>query len=679
MTRPCGLWIATVLALASTPILSTAGELIEAEGTNLRAEVVTFDAGLVHSLLETKIGGTVRVADWPAAPDTRAAVVLQRREIYAPDAKVFVVDDRGQHEIPRSRLAFFFGTAEDDPELRVFAAVDPDTGSVNGFSQTREALHELHPLSEVPSLASSASLKASGGLARHLVAPPELFQAERGESPTFTCGQDGAPLPFLEDKDEMRRMAEAADSVFASAISTLHTGTIAVDTDNEFMNLKFGNNTTTATNFIASLIAAVSVVYERDALVRMYQGTTFLRVSTTPDPYLEIGSDSAGRLAKLEEVSNVWNTTHVGVARTVVAMLSGKETSGGASGIAWINSALCSKYYGTSFNQLFVSGTTLTLFETQVVAHEIGHNFGSPHTHCYTTPIDHCYNAQSGCYSGAASCPAAQTINGVTNVKGTLMSYCHLLGGCTATSVFHPRTITEKLAPIIQSATQGASACIFPYVDPTPTVTAVSPASGSTAGGMAVSITGTNFQNGATVTVGGSAASSVVFVSSTRITAVVPAHAAGKVAVVVTNPTTQAGTLNPGFFYAAPPTATDYYTLTPCRILDTRNANGPLGGPVLSAGQSRTFPVSGTCGIPAGARSIAVNLTTVTPTLSGDLQLFPGDAFPLGTSTINYRAGSNQANNAFALLATDGTGTLGVKSSSSGSVHLVLDVVGYYQ
>jgi hypothetical protein len=667
MTKPRRLWIA--LAFAATSIPATAGELIVAKGTTLRAEVVTFDAGLVPALLKTAAGGTVRVADWPVAPDTRAAVILQRREIYAPDAKVFVVDGRGQHEIPRSRLVFFFGTAEDGSELSVFAAVDPDTGSVDGFSQTREALHELHPLSEVPS--------------RYLVAPPEFFQAERGESPTFTCGQDGAPLPFLEDKDEMRRMAEAADSIFAPAISTLHTGTIAVDTDNEFMSLKFGDNTTTATNFIASLIAAVSVVYERDTLVRLYQGTTFLRVSTTPDPYVQVGSDSAGRLAKLEEVSNVWNTTYAGVTRTVVAMLSGKETSGGASGIAWITASLCSKYYGTSFNQLFVSGTTLSSFETHVLAHEIGHNFGSPHTHCYTTPIDNCYNAQSGCYSGATSCPAAQTINGVPNVKGTLMSYCHIpassggVNGCTATSVFHPRTITEKVAPIVQAATQGASACIFPYVDPAPTITAVSPAGGSTAGGTPVSITGTNFQSGATVTVGGIAATSVVFVSSTRITAVTPAHAAGNVPVTVTNPTALAGTLNPGFFYATPPAATDFYTLTPCRVIDTRLANGPLGGPALAAGQTRTFTVTGTCGIPAGATSIAVNVTTVNPAAAGNLQIFPGNAFPLGTSAISFPAGSTRANNGLVTLATNGAGTFGVKNGAAGIVDFVLDVVGY--
>jgi hypothetical protein len=674
---------AAVLTLASTPLLAAtsekapvraaaAGELIEAKGTSRRAEVVTFGAGLVPALLEAKEDSPVRVADWPVAPDARADVVLRRREVYAPGARVIVVDDRGPREIPRSRLAFFSGTAEDDPEVRVFAAVDPDTGSVNGFIQTREALHELHPLSDVPSLAKAA------GLRRHLVAPPEVFLAERGESAEFTCGQNGAPISFLEESERIQQTA-APESLFDSAISSLHTATLAVDTDNELMQIKFANNTTTATNYIASLIASMSTIYERDALVRLLQGTTILRVSTTPDPYTQETSGSAS-VAKLQEFANIWNTTYSGVTRALAVMLSGKQPSGGASGIAWIN-GLCSKYYGTSFSQVYTSGTTPSSGDILVVAHEIGHNFGSPHTHCYTTPIDNCYNGESGCYSGTKSCPASQTINGVTSVTGTLMSYCHLSGlaGCTSKTVFHPRTISEKLGPAIQTATQGTSACIFPYVNPTPTVTVVTPASGSTGGGTPITITGTNFQSGATVTVGGSAATSVVFVNSTTLTAVTPAHAAGKVSVVVTNPSAQAGTLNPGFFYAAPSTAGDFYTMTPCRLIDTRNANGPLGGPELSAGQTRTFTVAGNCGIPAGAKALAANVTVILPVAAGNLQLFPGNAFPLGASAINFDAGVDRANNALVTLATDGTGTVGVTNGAPGIVDFVLDVVGYFQ
>ena len=74
----------------------------------------------------------------------------------------------------------------------------------------------------------------------------------------------------------------------------------------------------------------------------------------------------------------------------------------------------------------------------------------------------------------------------------------------------------------------------FTYVAP-PTVSSVSPNSGSTAGGTAVTITGTNFAAGATVTFGSTAATNVVVVNSTTITATTPAGSAGAVTVTVTN------------------------------------------------------------------------------------------------------------------------------------------------
>ena len=86
---------------------------------------------------------------------------------------------------------------------------------------------------------------------------------------------------------------------------------------------------------------------------------------------------------------------------------------------------------------------------------------------------------------------------------------------------------------------------------PLPTVTGVSPATASAAGATAITITGTGFLNGATVSIGGVPATSVAFVSATSITAVTPAHAAGVVSVVVTNPDSGAGTGANLFTYTA--------------------------------------------------------------------------------------------------------------------------------
>lgn len=642
------------------------GELITTLRTDKKAEIVHLDEGLAPSLLKVKLEESVRIPDWPIAPDRRAEVRLTRREIYARGARVFSVEAQGPREVPRSRRVFLWGEATGEDDTRVMVSIDPADRMIRGFSLTHEGIHELRPLGG-----------RSGRSARqHLVAPPDVFLDDRTAEAVETqarCDQEHSAVPsFLQQS----MVTDESDSRFlGGAITSLHTITVAVETDNELLSLKFSNNTTSASNYLAELFAAMNVIYERDLKIRLLQGTTFLRPSTTADPYNQ--PVSASTYDKLLEFGNYWRATYGGVTRGLAMMLSGKQSSNNSSsGIAWLN-GLCSTSYGYSFSQVFKFAGATAANDTLVVAHEIGHNFGSPHTHCYSPPIDNCYNGEGGCYTGTRSCPAAQMMNGVPNVTGTLMSYCHLSGisGCTSSKVFHPTSVS-LLNPKIDAK---VGACIFPAAPAGPTVTAVNPKSGTTAGGTPVTITGTNFQSGATVTFGGTAASSVVVASATTITAVTPAKPTGTVAVAVTNPGGQVSTLTNGFFYAPPPSANDFYTVTPCRVLDTRNATGQLGGPALSANQVRTFTITGTCGVPAGAKAVAVNLTTVTPGANGFLQAFPGNAFPLGTSTVSFRAGQVRASSAVLTLATNGSGTLGVKNESAGGTHLVLDVVGYFQ
>ena len=93
----------------------------------------------------------------------------------------------------------------------------------------------------------------------------------------------------------------------------------------------------------------------------------------------------------------------------------------------------------------------------------------------------------------------------------------------------------------------------FEYLD-APTFSAVDPAIRSSAGGTSVKLTGSGFVSGATVQFGGVAATTVTWVSATEITAAAPAHTAGLVDVVVTNPDSQSATLSASFTYADPPT-----------------------------------------------------------------------------------------------------------------------------
>ncbi len=138
--------------------------------------------------------------------------------------------------------------------------------------------------------------------------------------------------------------------------------------------------------------------------------------------------------------------------------------------------------------------------------------------------------------------------------------------------------------------------------------------------------------------------------------------------------------LTAAMFYALPLQAQsgeNFFTVTPCRAVDTRDPNGPWGGPALIAGASRTFQLANRCGITATTRTVAVNITITEGTAPGHLTLYPPDAALPATSNINYRAGQTRANNA--ILRLGSTGDVAVFcGQGSGTVHFILDVVGYF-
>jgi VCBS repeat protein len=129
---------------------------------------------------------------------------------------------------------------------------------------------------------------------------------------------------------------------------------------------------------------------------------------------------------------------------------------------------------------------------------------------------------------------------------------------------------------------------------------------------------------------------------------------------------------------SGPPTPLNFFTLAPCRILDTRNASGPYGGPALSAQATRFFVVGGQCGIPADAKAVSVNVTVTGASNAGDLRFFPGSTLPPPSSTINFHAGGTRANNAVVGLSL--TGVLSVRDDQAiGQVQLVVDTNGYFK
>lgn len=131
----------------------------------------------------------------------------------------------------------------------------------------------------------------------------------------------------------------------------------------------------------------------------------------------------------------------------------------------------------------------------------------------------------------------------------------------------------------------------------------------------------------------------------------------------------EAGETVPGGFFA----------VLPCRVVDTREASGTWGGPALAARAERVFPVAGRCGVPPTAKAVAANLAVTGASGAGFLRAYA--AFPPSapeTSVLNFAAGATRANNA--VVGLDAAGQVAVfNGMASGTAHLVLDVVGYFE
>jgi uncharacterized repeat protein (TIGR01451 family) len=116
-----------------------------------------------------------------------------------------------------------------------------------------------------------------------------------------------------------------------------------------------------------------------------------------------------------------------------------------------------------------------------------------------------------------------------------------------------------------------------------------------------------------------------------------------------------------------------YYTVDPCRLADTRDVSTPA----LSAGVTRSFAVTGRCGVPASATAIGLNVTVTAPTADGNITLAPTGRAVVGASAINYTVGQTRANNGVYTLGTGGQ--IDVEAAqATGTVELILDVAGYF-
>jgi len=209
------------------------------------------------------------------------------------------------------------------------------------------------------------------------------------------------------------------------------------------------SNTTTTTNWMTSVFNNVQALYNADGITISLKS---MYIWTTQDPYEGVGTTSTAYLYKFNEVRPVFDGD--------VGQLVGID-SGGLGGVAVGINGLCSQnnFSYSDVNFTYVSGNLPAIptysWTIQVITHEFGHLLGSPHTHACVwngnnTAIDNCASSAQGSSAEGYSCRTTPLTIPSTTVKGTIMSYCHLVSnvGIKFSNGFGPQPAARVLAAV---------------------------------------------------------------------------------------------------------------------------------------------------------------------------------------------------------------------------------------
>jgi hypothetical protein len=158
--------------------------------------------------------------------------------------------------------------------------------------------------------------------------------------------------------------------------------------------------------------------------------------------------------------------------------------------------------------------------------------------------------------------------------------------------------------------------------------------------------------------------------------AIVPAGSGGAVSFFASNTTDLIVDIN-GYFAAPGAAGLNFYTATPCRLVDTRNPSSPFGGPIVSAGTARTFPLAlGSCALPTfpTVQAYSLNLTVVPQGPLGYLTTWPAGGTQPTVSTLNSPKGDVVANAAIVPAGYVGS----IDAFVTNNAHVIVDVNGYF-
>lgn len=331
--------------------------------------------------------GRQLVAALPLAGGTTEDFQVERLDVFTAAAQAYEMAAGQRRAIPLPRVSTFVGGSVSSDKHIVLSIVD----GTEVWAMVREG-HEVTTLigpTRAPGGATTHALVAGSPMATHDEPPP--------------CGgavASGLPVPTpAAQKPSPRSARLVSDEILEVEM--------LIDVGNNLYAGAFGSDTTAAGNYVGHLIGTVSAIYQRD--LKIVPRIKTLVIWTDPEPFA--ADDS---LAQLLAYRSYDLENRASEPRDVAHYLDDR----GSGGIAYLPGA-CSAFfaYGVSNLHADVSFPVSSYeWDVNVVAHELGHNLGANHTHCYSPPIDRCWNQENGCYNGV-----------IVPQVGETMSYCHLV------------------------------------------------------------------------------------------------------------------------------------------------------------------------------------------------------------------------------------------------------------
>jgi hypothetical protein len=410
--------LAAGLALGLGLLTSTATAQAQTQHHRVVGENIS-----VSSVESVRVGEHVRIEQFET-PIGKLDLELDRIELLTNDAQIVLGTADGMVDMPMPELVVLRGIVAGDADSIAYIAMSPH--GTNGFISKDG---ELIAISTGP-YAQGKELAEALRTARM----DDVINPDAAIAPPSACGNEAVNVnlePVARPQVKAEQVRERGTGGTSCRIAS-----IAVETDWEFNERLFDGNSTATASYLMSLMGALSEIYERDFNTRL--AISFLRVwDSDSDPYVEPDPTNCADLPPndmLFQLRDHWNASMQHVDRTVTHLFTGR-TDLCYGGIAYVG-VLCNEEYGYGVSGYLDGSFPYPLvdfsygnWDVIVSAHELGHNFGTGHTHSgnwYNPTIDDCGN-------GDCSTPFG----------GTIMSYCHTCpGGLSNIQLhFHPRVI----------------------------------------------------------------------------------------------------------------------------------------------------------------------------------------------------------------------------------------------